>query len=81
MAKVVGIDIIEPAIQDARANAQLNGITNCEFIAGKVGGAGGGAWGKWGPGGGAAEGRGDGRAGGMEDRDRVRWVSGGEVCA
>lgn len=34
--KVIGIDIVEGAIKDAKANASLNGITNCEWIAGKA---------------------------------------------
>jgi len=33
---VTGIDIIEEAINDARENAQLNGICNATFITGKV---------------------------------------------
>ena len=32
--KVVGIEIVEPAILNARENAQRNGVTNCEFIVG-----------------------------------------------
>ena len=34
--KVVGIEIVEEAVEAARANAALNGLTNCEFIAGDV---------------------------------------------
>ncbi|KAL3895902.1 MAG: hypothetical protein SGCHY_004423, partial [Lobulomycetales sp.] len=34
-AKVIGIDIVESAITDARANAEANGITNVEYFAGK----------------------------------------------
>ncbi|MBP5463538.1 MAG: 23S rRNA (uracil(1939)-C(5))-methyltransferase RlmD [Lachnospiraceae bacterium] len=34
--KVVGIEIVEEAVVAARANATLNGLTNCEFIAGDV---------------------------------------------
>jgi len=34
--KVIGIEIVEEAIEAAKANADLNGITNCEFIAGDV---------------------------------------------
>ena len=34
--KVVGIEIVEEAVVAARANAELNGLTNCEFIAGDV---------------------------------------------
>lgn len=32
--KVVGVDIVEAAILDAAANASLNGVTNCEWVAG-----------------------------------------------
>lgn len=32
--KVIGIESVEPAVEDARANARLNGITNAEFMAG-----------------------------------------------
>ena len=34
--KVIGIEIIEEAVVAARENAKLNGIDNCEFIAGDV---------------------------------------------
>ena len=34
--KVVGVEIVEEAVQAARENAALNGLTNCEFIAGDV---------------------------------------------
>ena len=34
--KVIGIEIIEEAVVAARANAALNGLSNCEFIAGDV---------------------------------------------
>ncbi len=34
--KVVGIEIVEEAVDAAKINAELNGITNCEFIAGDV---------------------------------------------
>ena len=34
--KVYGIEIIEEAVEAARENARLNGLTNCEFIAGDV---------------------------------------------
>eukprot|EP00798_Chlamydomonas_sp_ICE-L_P031144 gene31144-6284_t len=34
--KVIGIDIIESAVEDARKNAALNKIDNCEFVAGKL---------------------------------------------
>ena len=34
--KVVGVEIIEEAVDAAKKNAELNGLTNCEFIAGDV---------------------------------------------
>ncbi|KAG9300704.1 hypothetical protein G9A89_023502 [Geosiphon pyriformis] len=34
--QVIGIELIEEAVEDARYNAKLNGIENIEFIAGKV---------------------------------------------
>lgn len=34
--KVIGIEIVEEAVQAAGANAALNGLDNCEFIAGDV---------------------------------------------
>ncbi len=34
--KVIGIEIIEEAVVAARENAKLNGLDNCEFIAGDV---------------------------------------------
>ena len=34
--KVVGIEIVEEAVEAAKENAELNGLTNCEFIAGDV---------------------------------------------
>lgn len=34
--KVVGVDIVEAAIEDAAANAALNGVTNCEWVAGRA---------------------------------------------
>ena len=34
--KVVGIEIVEEAIEAAKENAKFNGIENCEFIAGDV---------------------------------------------
>ena len=33
---VTGVEIVEDAVADARRNAELNRITNCSFIAGKV---------------------------------------------
>lgn len=35
-AKVIGIEYVPEAIQDAKANARANGITNCEFYAGDM---------------------------------------------
>ena len=34
--KVIGIEIVEEAVEAAKENAQLNGLDNCEFIAGDV---------------------------------------------
>lgn len=34
--KVVGVEIVEEAVEAARENARLNGLANCEFIAGDV---------------------------------------------
>ncbi len=34
--QVIGIELVESSILNARKNAQLNGITNCEFIAGDL---------------------------------------------
>lgn len=34
--KVVGVEIIEEAVEAAKVNAELNGLDNCEFIAGDV---------------------------------------------
>jgi len=34
--KVVGIELIEEAVKDAIENAKLNGLDNCEFIAGDI---------------------------------------------
>lgn len=34
--KVIGIEIVEEAVEAARENATLNGLNNCEFIAGDV---------------------------------------------
>ncbi len=34
--KVVGVEIVEEAVVAARENARLNGLDNCEFIAGDV---------------------------------------------
>jgi len=35
--KVIGIELVEEAVDAANENARLNGITNCTFIAGDVG--------------------------------------------
>ena len=35
-SKVVGVEIVEEAVEAARKNAALNGLANCEFIAGDV---------------------------------------------
>lgn len=34
--KVVGVEIVEEAVEAAKENAALNGLTNCDFIAGDV---------------------------------------------
>ena len=34
--KVIGVEIVEEAVEAARKNAALNGLSNCEFIAGDV---------------------------------------------
>lgn len=34
--KVIGVEIVEEAVEAARENAKLNGLHNCEFIAGDV---------------------------------------------
>lgn len=34
--KVIGVEIVEEAVEAARRNAELNGLHNCEFIAGDV---------------------------------------------
>lgn len=34
--RVVGVELVEEAVQAAKANAALNGLDNCEFIAGDV---------------------------------------------
>jgi 23S rRNA (uracil-5-)-methyltransferase RumA len=35
-ARVTGVEIVEEAVEAARENAALNGLSNCEFIAGDV---------------------------------------------
>lgn len=34
--KVIGVEIVKEAVEAARENAELNGLSNCEFIAGDV---------------------------------------------
>lgn len=34
--KVIGVELVEEAVEAAKANAALNGLDNCEFIAGDV---------------------------------------------
>ena len=34
--KVIGVEIVEEAVEAAKKNAELNNLTNCEFIAGDV---------------------------------------------
>jgi len=34
--KVIGIDVCETSIQDAKLNAKLNGIKNCEFVCDRI---------------------------------------------
>ena len=34
--KVVGIELCEPAVRDAEANAKVNNIDNCTFLAGRA---------------------------------------------
>ncbi|XP_014810859.1 PREDICTED: tRNA (uracil(54)-C(5))-methyltransferase homolog [Calidris pugnax] len=36
VAKVIGVEVVEKAIEDARWNAAFNGISNCEFHRGKA---------------------------------------------
>ena len=35
-ARIIGVDISNAAIADAKRNCQLNGIDNCEFVCGDV---------------------------------------------
>lgn len=35
-SKVVGVEIVEEAVEAAKVNAKMNGLENCEFIAGDV---------------------------------------------
>ncbi len=34
--KVIGVEIVEEAVEAAKENAKLNGLKNCEFLAGDV---------------------------------------------
>ncbi|MBF0200410.1 MAG: methyltransferase domain-containing protein [Desulfamplus sp.] len=34
--EVVGIEIVESAVEDARKNAHMNGVENCRFHVGDV---------------------------------------------
>ena len=34
--KIIGVEIVEEAVEAAKENAALNGLTNCEFLAGDV---------------------------------------------
>lgn len=36
MERVIGIELIEQAVKDAKYNAELNGVNNCEFLSGKA---------------------------------------------
>lgn len=36
VAKVIGVEIVEEAVEAAKENSKMNGLTNCEFIAGDV---------------------------------------------
>ena len=36
VSRVVGVEIVEEAVEAAKQNARLNGLTNCRFIAGDV---------------------------------------------
>ncbi len=35
-AKVIGVEVVEEAVTAARENAEINGVSNCEFVAGDV---------------------------------------------
>lgn len=35
-SKVIGVEIVEEAVESAKLNAELNGLHNCEFLAGDV---------------------------------------------
>ena len=34
--RVLGVELVEEAVENARASAQANGVTNCEFVAGDM---------------------------------------------
>lgn len=34
--RVFGVELIPSAVEDAKSNAERNGITNCVFVAGKA---------------------------------------------
>jgi 23S rRNA (uracil1939-C5)-methyltransferase len=34
--RVVGVELVEEAVQNARANAAANGVENCTFVAGDM---------------------------------------------
>uniref|UniRef100_A0A8B9Z8T2 tRNA (uracil(54)-C(5))-methyltransferase n=1 Tax=Buteo japonicus TaxID=224669 RepID=A0A8B9Z8T2_9AVES len=36
VSKIIGIEVVEKAVEDARWNAAFNGISNCEFHSGKA---------------------------------------------
>ncbi|MCR4611431.1 MAG: 23S rRNA (uracil(1939)-C(5))-methyltransferase RlmD [Lachnospiraceae bacterium] len=36
VSKVIGVEIVEEAVEAAKENAKINGLDNCEFIAGDV---------------------------------------------
>lgn len=36
VSKVIGVEVVEEAVRDAKENAQINGVTNSEFFAGDV---------------------------------------------
>jgi len=36
VGKVIGVEIVEEAVEAAKENAELNGLDNCEFLAGDV---------------------------------------------
>jgi 23S rRNA (uracil1939-C5)-methyltransferase len=35
-ARITGFEISDSSVEDARRNAELNGVTNCEFVAGDI---------------------------------------------